>query len=138
MTEGDAGTELDDLSELLWRHVHPSWVRDGEPTSQAFKPTPKDQGKLSVSRGSLTTAPKAFAMHTESLGLDAVGTWAVSVGEVVAEPIVLSVYGDPVSAPVSDPAHALIDSSAQSRKSVETKAKLLLAAARRRAIQHPV
>ena len=138
MTDGESGTELDDLSELLWRHVHPSWVRDGEPTSQAFKPTPKDEGKLSVSRGSLTTAPKAFALHTESLGLDAVGMWAVSVGEVIAEPIVLSAYTDPVAAPVPDPAHALIDFSAQPRKSVEAKAKLLLAAARRRGIQHPV
>lgn len=94
MTDGEAQAELDDLSELLWRHVHPSWVRDGEPTSQAFKPMPKDEGKLSVSRGSLTTAPNAFAMHTESLGLEAVGTWAVSVGEVVAEPVVLAAYRD--------------------------------------------
>ena len=138
MTDGESGTELDDLSELLWRHVHPSWVRDGEPTSQAFKPMPKDDGKLSVSRGSLTTASDAFALHTESLGLNAVGTWAVSVGEVVAEPIVLCAYADPVPAPMPDPAHALIDFSTQSRKSVETKAKLLLAAARRRGIQHSV
>ena len=72
---------LADDDEVLFRQVHPSFVRDGRPSSQAFRPTPKDEGKLSVARGSLTTPPAAFRLYTEGLGLPSVGTWGVTVGE---------------------------------------------------------
>lgn len=72
---------LDDSDELLYRQVHPSWVQDGVPTSQAFGPTKKDEGKLSVDRGSLTTAKDSFRHHTGTLGLKSEGTWAIAVGE---------------------------------------------------------
>jgi len=35
-------------STLLHRQVNPAFVQSGRVTSQAFKPTPKDQGLLSV------------------------------------------------------------------------------------------
>ena len=37
---------------LLHRQVHPSWIQEGRITSQAFSPTPKDLGLLSVYLGS--------------------------------------------------------------------------------------
>lgn len=43
----------------LHRQVHPSWVQDGRATSQAFKPTPKDNGRLSVYDGDQMVAEKA-------------------------------------------------------------------------------
>lgn len=131
------GGQLTDAAELLLRHIHPSWVRDGAPTSQAFKPSQKDQGKLSTARGSLTTAAAAFALHTGPMRLAAAGTWAVSVAEVGEDPVPLSAFGDPVVEPVPDPAHAYIDFAGQDRKATETKAKLLKAAALRRGRQHP-
>jgi hypothetical protein len=33
---------------LLHRQINPSWVQQGRVTSQAFRPTPKDESKLSV------------------------------------------------------------------------------------------
>lgn len=101
---------LDDLDELLFRQVHPSFIRDGRPSSQAFRPTPKDNGELSMSRDSLTTAEDAFRLHTEQRRLKSAGTWAVSVGEA-REELLLS-YPDPVPSSqgqVPDPAHAFID-----------------------------
>ena len=72
---------LDDPEELLFRQVPPSWVDDGEPTSQAFRPTKKDEGELSVALGSLTTPEGAYVHHTLVLKLQSAGTWAVTVAE---------------------------------------------------------
>ena len=36
---------------LLFRQVNPGWIREGRVTSQAFKPTAKDEKKLSVYDG---------------------------------------------------------------------------------------
>ena len=33
---------------LLYRQVHPNWTVDGGISWQAFRPTPKDEGLLSV------------------------------------------------------------------------------------------
>ena len=33
---------------LLYHQVHPSWIVDGGISWQAFRPTPKDEGLLSV------------------------------------------------------------------------------------------
>jgi len=95
---------LSDDEELLFRQVHPSFVRDGRPSSQAFRPTAKDAGKLSVSRGSLTTPDRAFKLHTEGLGLRSAGTWAVSVGECREEG--LNVLPDPLTSPAENQAEA--------------------------------
>jgi|GEM_PF-2366173 len=48
--------ELAENEELLFRQVHPSFVRDGRVGSQAFRPTPKDKKMLSVAQVSKTTA----------------------------------------------------------------------------------
>jgi hypothetical protein len=64
----DAGALTDeiltDTEEMLFRQVHPSWVDDGVPSSQASIPTKKDEGELSIARGSLTTAEAAFKNYT--------------------------------------------------------------------------
>jgi hypothetical protein len=74
-------TALPDDEELLFRQVHPNFVRDGRPSSQAFRPTPKDEGKLSVACESLTTAAAAYELFTAGLGLASAGTWGVAIGE---------------------------------------------------------
>jgi hypothetical protein len=106
----DRPPPLEDLNELLFRQVHPSFIRDGRPSSQAFRPTAKDDGELSVSRETLTTPERAFRHHTEQLELGSAGTWAVTVGEA-REQSLLS-YPDPIEKSeeaVADPAHAIID-----------------------------
>lgn len=77
--------------EFLYRQVHPQWIVEGEPSSQAFRPTKKDEGMLSIALGSKTTAEDAFLHHTQVLKLASGGTWAVTVGEVAA--VELSSYG---------------------------------------------
>jgi hypothetical protein len=38
---------------LLYRHVNQDWVQQGVPSSQTFRPTQKDHGKLSVYDGDI-------------------------------------------------------------------------------------
>jgi hypothetical protein len=131
--EGDGGDaepaerRLDNPDESLYRQVHPQWIDDGEPSSQAFKPTRKDEGMLSIALGSKTTAEKAFLHHTQVLELASGGTWAVTVGEVAA--VELSSFEQPLE---DSPAHGFIDFRDIGRKAVEAKARLLLARARDR------
>lgn len=77
------------------------------PTSQAFKPTKKDEGLLSVSRGSLTSAEEAFVLHTTQKKLESAGVWTIMVSDCTdAE---RSVHEDPLTEPVIDKAHAVVD-----------------------------
>jgi hypothetical protein len=127
---GDGETaerRLDNPDEFLYRQVHPNWIEDGQPSSQAFKPTKKDEGMLSIALGSKTTAEGAFLHHTQTLELASGGTWAVTVAEVAT--VDLSSFEQPRE---NSPAHGFIDFRDLARKAIESKAKLLLARARDR------
>jgi hypothetical protein len=113
------GPALTDGDELLLRQIAPAFVVDGAITSAAFTPTRKDEGLLSVSRGSLVTPQQAWARHTRDKGLKSVGTWGVSVTESE-----LPCHSDPTDDPPDD-AHALIDFRGLSRGAVERRAKQL-------------
>jgi hypothetical protein len=119
--EGDAGEldspdptrQLTDQEERLFRHVNPGWVDKGRVGSIAFRPMPKDRGLLSVDRSSLTTPEAAYRLYTESLGLASTGVWAVTVAEVArageGEHVSLLAYGDPITEPVENGAHAVVN-----------------------------
>ncbi|TVR37770.1 MAG: hypothetical protein EA392_11805 [Cryomorphaceae bacterium] len=71
---------------LLLRQVHPSWVQGNAIsiqtfTSQTFKPTPKDNGLLSVYNGDVFTAVEAYEHYTDTIGLTSAGIVAVSKKE---------------------------------------------------------
>jgi hypothetical protein len=87
---------------LLLRQVHPHFLRDGSPTSQAFKPNTNDQNLMSVYDGDQITAVKAWMHYT--LKLQSAGVVAVSVEECVSQ--ALSAKPDPLD---SFPEHAVID-----------------------------
>ena len=131
--ERDAGEEdlgerpLAEPDELLFRQVHPSWVQDGVPSSQVFKPTKKDAGMLSIALGSKTSPERAFDHHTQVLKLKSAGTWAVTVGEVKG--VGLGSYAQPLD---DNPDHGFIDFREIGRGQIERSAKLLLAKARNR------
>jgi hypothetical protein len=117
MSETSA-TSLTNIDELLYRQVHPNWVRDGRVTSQAFRPTKKDTDRLSVSCSSRTNAEGAYALHTGAKGLQSVGTWGVTVGEYQDHQ--LRSYYDPITSPpepVPDDAHCYVDYSTLPSKS---------------------
>ncbi len=75
---------LTDEAEYLWRQVPSGFLDKGVPSSQTFRPMPKDQGKPSIARGAVVDAEGACRRH-RSRGYDSVGTLAVTVGEVTAE-----------------------------------------------------
>lgn len=126
-------TRLTDPDEVLFRQVHPSWVDDGVPTSQAFTPTPKDEGELSIALGSLTTAEAAFKHHTTVLKFASAGTWAVTVGE--ADDAGLESFDDDQPDLL---AHGFVDFRGLGRKEAKRRGMLLAASARARGRLYPV
>jgi hypothetical protein len=131
-------TPLSDLEELLFRQVHPSFVRDGRPSSQACRPTLKDAGKLSVAQNAITTAQAAYDLYTSGRGYASAGTWAVTVGECRGQ--ALDVFADPLTSPpedVADPAHAVVDFTPFSKSQADAKGARLARAADKRERLYP-
>ena len=112
---------------LLHRQVNPAWVQEGRISSQAFTPTPKDGGLLSVYNGALIAPEPSFKHYTTRLGLRAAGTMSVSTAEVAG----LGLTWRPDTAPF--PEHAVIDYTAiGSTSRVKAKAQALAERARER------
>lgn len=104
----------------LLRQVHPSFIQDGRVSSQAFRPTPKDDKKLSVYDGHAIAAPDAFEHYTKSLNQSSVGVMAVTCQECAQ--LELEAMDDPLE---NFPEHAVIDFSPYGTNATEKKAKIL-------------
>ena len=73
-----------DSDELFFRQVHSSWVTsEGTVALAAFRPTTKDQRKLSVSSSAKFDAESAYQKHIQQ-GLLSRGSVGVSESEVAA------------------------------------------------------
>jgi len=105
---------------LLLRQVHPKFLPEGELSSQAFMPFPKDDGKLSVDNGDLVTPQASYQHYTVKLGLESIGVWAVNGAEV--ESVGLLYRSDPVP---TNQAHAVIDFGTLAEKVCRKLAKKL-------------
>ncbi|CAJ3291647.1 MULTISPECIES: hypothetical protein [Burkholderia] len=105
---------------LLLRQVHPNFFPDGEVSSQAFFPFPKDDGKLSVYDGDQIAAEDSHRHYTGDLGLQSAGVWAVN-GEEVGS-VGLAFRPDPVE---GNPAHAVVDFGVLAEKECRKLAKRL-------------
>lgn len=103
---------------LLLRQIHPSFVKLGRVTSQAFRPTPKDEQKLSVYDGDLIE-PAAAWLHYRKRNFKSVGVMAVTVGECEKEGLVAR------SSPQHFPEHAEIDFQDLNTNQCESKGKRL-------------
>lgn len=66
---------------MLLRQVNPSWIQNGRVTSQVFKPTPKDERRLSVYDGDQVTPAHAWEHYTSELCFSSLGVLGVTVGE---------------------------------------------------------
>lgn len=104
---------------LLLRQIHPGFIQNGRPSSQAFRPTPKDEQKLSVFDGDMISPSDAWDYYNKNLCLVSIGVMAVSVPE--CSDLALSVIPDPEPFPE----HVLIDFSAHGKSAIEKKAKQL-------------
>ena len=115
---------------LLHRQIHPVWVQAGRVTSQAFKPTPKDQRRLSVYDGDKISPFDAWRHFSEILGFASAGVLAVSVHECQS----LELEAEPDPEPF--PEHAVIVFDGLTTSRVEKKAKQLRALAQDRGWQY--
>jgi hypothetical protein len=115
---------------LLLRQVHPSFVQQGRVTSQAFRPTPKDQGLLSVYDGDLISPEHAWQHYAGTLGLASQGVMGVTVAQCLRESLPVT------SDPVPFPEHAVIDFRALTDREVENKSKRLRMYAQARGWQY--
>jgi hypothetical protein len=114
-------------SHFLHRQVNPSWVQEGRVSSQAFNPTPKDSGLLSVYDGALIAPEPSFVHYTSTLGLRASGVVSVSTMEVAAVGLTWRPDPEPF------PEHAVIDyAGLPSAAKVKAKAQALAERARQR------
>jgi hypothetical protein len=108
---------------LLLRQVHPGFVQNDRPSSQVFRPTPKDELKLWVYDGDLITPEQSWKHFTGKLGYRSVGVLAVTVRE-------FSELSLPVaSSPEVFEQQAHIDFAGCTAAQIEKKGKKLLAAA---------
>jgi hypothetical protein len=104
---------------ILLRQVHPNFIKNGVVTSQAFRPTPKDEDLLSVYDGDQIDPKTAWQHYTCELSLESKGVLGVTQAQ--CQEIALPVRADPERFPE----HAVIVFTAFERKQIETLAKKL-------------
>jgi len=108
-------------SPLLFRQIHPTFVQNGHVISPAFRPTPKDEKRLSVSDGRKISAEESWKRYTETLGFDSHGVLGVTVSE--CQNMSLSVLDDPQDGQLD---HTVIDfSHLDSKGKIDRAAKVL-------------
>ena len=103
----------------LWRQIHPSFIVEGHPGSQAFRPTPKDTSLLSFDDGSLIAAERAWRRYTVERDRQSVGVLGVLVVECNNEGLGVIPDGVP------DPEHVSIDFTGKSNGERKSIAKRL-------------
>lgn len=111
---------------LLLRQIHPSFVQDGRVTSQAFRPTPKDEFLLSVDDGDHVSAEASWQRFTANPACKSIGVQALSQAECAAQALPVIEDGEP------HPEHCSIDFTAFNKKVIEKKSKRLRAQAETR------
>ena len=129
------GEALVDVAEILFRQIHPTFVEDdGEPSSQPFMPSKKDNNMLSVDRSSLTDAAGSHALYVAN-GQASAAVYGLTVSEFGEEN--LPCTSDPLAKTdklTANPAHALADYTAHSPNQQKNIAKRLKIVARARGL----
>jgi hypothetical protein len=118
---------------LLLRQIHLIFIQNDRVTSQAFRPTPKDHGELSVYDGDMILAEESWKHHT-GLGLESEGELAVTVRECEAES--LPVCPSPHIFP--DHAHLDFNGPGLTKSDIRAKPKRLFGVALERGWQYQV
>ena len=111
---------------LLLRQIHPSFVQNGRATSQAFRPTPKDESQLSLDNGDKVLPEVAWRRFSLQPECSSYGVMAVSHGECSTNSIRVVEDGAPY------PEHCYIDFSSFGTKASERIGKKLAALAHSR------
>jgi len=104
---------------ILIRQIHPSFVQNGRVGSNAFCPTPKDEGKLSTYDGDKIDAQSAWQHYTGELHFESAGAFGLGVSE--CDSLELPV----TEAPEPFPEHVIIDFNAFGSSAIKRKSKKL-------------
>ncbi len=115
---------------LLLRQVNPSWMRNDRVTSQAFRPTPKDEGRLSTYDGDRITPEDSWRHFTGFLGHRSAGVLAVTVGECEDQ------NAPAIPDPQTFREHVVIDFTGLTRSATRNAAKTLAHLANERGWQY--
>jgi hypothetical protein len=107
----------------LLRQINPAFVQDGRVTSQAFRPTPKDEYHLSVYDGNQISAQAAWQHFVLNPDCRSVGVMAVTVDECQQQELPVEADG------IGYKEHCTIDFSAFTEKEIKRKSKALTAQA---------
>ena len=103
----------------LLRQVHPSFIQAGKITSQVFKPTTKDENKLSVYNGDRIKPEDAFEHYCALPRCRSVGILAVTKGECDIQKVPVHEDGIPF------PEHCFMNFEKFSKKEIDKIAKFL-------------
>ena len=102
---------------FLLRQIHPNFIVNGQVGYLAFRPFPRDEGKLSAYDGSRITAEAAWNHYCYQLNLASVGVMAVTVGECESQ------QTRPIPDAQPYPEHVSIDFTGLSNREVKDAAK---------------
>jgi hypothetical protein len=108
------------------RQINPSFIQNGRVTSQAFRPTPKDENELSVYNGDLISPEKSWLHFTVTQSFKSAGVMAVSHEQCIEQSVPVIYNGIPFAE------HAYLSFSNMSKKEIERKAKVLMSKAQER------
>ncbi len=111
---------------LLLRQIHPNFVQNGRVTSQAFRPSPKDESQLSVDNGNMVTPEASWKRFSAQPENSSAGVMAISHDECVD--CKLSVIEDGIPYPE----HCYLDFSPIGRNESDRIGKKLASAAQLR------
>ncbi len=111
---------------FLLRQIHPSFVQEGRVTSQAFRPTPKDDKRLSVYDGDMISAQQSLEHFLTQPNCKSVGVMAVTNAECTSQSLPVIADGVPF------PEHVSIDFSQYEESDIKKKAKALARSAQDR------
>lgn len=125
-------SKLANAKELLFRQVRQHQMNEGESSSQAFRPLPKDHHRLSLDRSSLTNPQQSFDKF-RSRGFDTVAVFGLSVGEF--ESLNISCFSDPHACNI---AHSYADYSMHNSSQQRKRSLRLKGLAMNRGQLHPM
>ncbi len=117
-------------STVLLRQINPSFVQSGRVTSQAFRPTPKDQKRLSVDNGDLISAEASFLQFQTNPNCRSAGVMAFTCGECGQLALEIDEDGVPYES------HCSVKFDPFSNSEIEKKAKFLSHFAQQRGWLH--
>jgi hypothetical protein len=130
-------SKIDDPQEVQFRQVNPSWVDEGHPTRQAFSPSTKDYGCLSLDRSISITAKQSFENFT-ALGLKSEAVYGIAASEFGEEPNPIECHASPIEEDVYiNPHHSHADFNGLSKGQRKAKITELRRVALSRGKLHP-